>query len=66
MMKKSIKICVTATLVSIFFIAPAAMAVVIGGSTGMTPNTESAAMLVLGASLVGTSRIWRKKLARKD
>jgi P pilus assembly chaperone PapD len=64
-MKKLMRICAMALLLSVFFLTPAAMAVVIGGSQVLAPFSEPGAMLLLGTSLIGIAGLCRNKVLRK-
>jgi hypothetical protein len=58
-MKRITKVCSVACLILSFFLAPAAMAVVIGEASPLGQLSEPVAMLMLGASLIGIVGFWR-------
>ena len=64
-MKKLVRISALTIWVVIFFLTPAAMAVVIGGVQVLAPFSEPGAMLLLGTSLTGMAGLCRKKVLKK-
>lgn len=63
-MKKLVKISAMTIWVMMFFMTPAAMAVVMGEVQGL-PFSEPGAMLLLGTSLIGAAGLCRKKVYRR-
>jgi hypothetical protein len=64
-MKKLLRISAVTTWIVIFFLTPAAMAVVMGGVQVVAPFSEPGAMLLLGTSLIGMAGLCRKKVLKK-
>ena len=61
-MKKLVRIFTIAFMVYIFFLTPAARAVVMGGSQALAVLSEPAAMIVLGTSLIGVANFGRRSV----
>ena len=63
-MKRITKVCSAVCLISSFFLAPAAMAVVIGEASPLGQFSEPVAMLMLGTGLIGMVGFWRRNIPR--
>jgi len=64
-MKRITKVFSVVSLILSFFLAPAAIAVVIGEASPSGPFSEPVAMLILGTGLIGTVGFWRRNITRK-
>jgi hypothetical protein len=63
-MKRITKVCPVVCLISSFFLAPAAMAVVVKGVEPLGQFSEPVAMFMLGTSLIGMVGFWRRNISR--
>jgi hypothetical protein len=63
-MKRITKVCSVVCVISSLFLAPAAMAVVIGEASPLGQICEPVVMLMLGTGLIGMAGFWRRNISR--